>query len=408
MTETHNPSPTPDHHAITAEHLVPRISMGANTIGLGRSAVALRLEDAPDIEAQERALQSARYTLQEVEEEDRDRMNNLLCESMPNGLKQLLGAEQTGESGFDVIGLLTATEGFGRDRRYIVPDQTFANFLDWHHHKLAAKQAELDNSAEQYKAAFVADIHKAIDEGWMPASVLEQLPRLDNVKMILDDGFTTMVDKKGGYAGKINNSDVRGVALSPEMLRESPKNLTYHEFLHIIAGTDIDPSRIDDSVSSQETNRGMLRLLGRYGGHAIDEATVEHITLALIGGNVDAIKPEDRGETQDEAIYYANRTFLDTLCYSGKKKIDIRLFVAEHFRQPDLSIDWDRAHMMHRAFGDPLPEDPNSEPNPALIEAMHQSFAFTDVIAEVKALRSDSMFTIEAYTKSLQERAAAA
>jgi hypothetical protein len=188
--------------------------------------------------------------------------------------------------------------------------------------------------------------------------------------------------------------------VDPEELKAEPRKLVFHEFTHVLGGYNSETNH--DTVE----NRALFRLFGRNGGRAVNEAYVEDFTLALVDGNMDTTNP-DAPERQDAKIYKDYRGLLHTLCSAGIEKIDIRLFGAEHFRQPDLTIDIERAKLMHQAFGDPLPDVSDREPNPELVAALHRSFPFTDVIAEISAFKTESWDDAKIYATQLRERALA-
>lgn len=386
-------APTPHYEAVASEHMSPDRS-----IGLGRSAVNLRLKEDTEPERITNAIQDVRYQLREAlfDEEKHEKMNTIINTPLPEGLKRILGAEDAGEPGFDMVGLLIAK----KDRKFVVSDDALANFVDWHNHKLAEKQAELDQYSERYKEEFKQAFQEAAEKGWVPASALQQLSKLDKTRLVVDDGFTTTLKGTLGYAKTDEYGDKTVVMDPDELQHDNPKELTFHEFIHVLAGSD---SEVDTRSAE---NRALFRLFGKYGGRVVNEAYDEDLTLALLYGDIDMTDP-DAPERQDKKIYQDYRHVLHVLCSAGTEQIDFRLFGAEHFRQPDLSIDIERAKTMHQLFGDPMPDVSDREPNPELVAALHRSFPFTDVIAEISAFESDNWDDAKAYAMQLRERAMA-
>lgn len=396
MSETY--AVPPQHEALAAEHISPD-----RAIGIGRRVVEQRLNETIDAETSKMNLENERYALKSIPFEDRDKANALLNTHFPPGLKRVLGSEDAGEPGFDLVGYLTQKDRPGLRSDYVVSDGAFANFLEWHNYQLAQKQEKIDNLMESHKEGFKQAIYKAVAEGWAPESAIQHLDRVDTAKVIVDDGFATELAGLHGYTYVDKHGNHMVVAEPSELEDDSSSELAFHEFTHIVAGWDIDPK---DLIRRDKPVHGLYRVFGSKGGRIMNEAFDQDFSFAMISGNIDITDPK-APEQKDSRSYYEERELLHTLCTAGARKVDIRLFSAEYFRQPDLSVDLERAQMMHQVFGDPMPDTTDHEPNVQLLEALQQSFPFADVVAEISELHPENKEMVQNYAQSLRERAAA-
>jgi len=208
-----------------------------------------------------------------------------------------------------------------------VSDETALNVLQRHNYYHAQNQRfyereELPEIRERYKTS----ITRAVDEGWIPASLLTKLGCLDEIPVFLDDGFE--VQRVGADAFTNGTEITMGPAIEGH-----PLNYT-HEANHVLAGIDILPEKTKDNWRNSSGLSRIFRLrplfrstaMPNTGGSALNEAMTERMATALISGDIDTPPKVD-----DMQHYVREQWLLNTLCSKGVKPVDIRLFVAAYF-----------------------------------------------------------------------------
>lgn len=210
---------------------------------------------------------------------------------------------------------------------YVVSDDALLNFLEWHNFELKKSQAEYDGQHEEQKKLFLEKLDAAIKAGWIPEWVNDWAGnRVADTVVVVDDGFETEYRSIAGNAERYPDGPDE-VVISPLKTRR-PERLMTHEFVHVIDGykTPIRSARYS----------GLYQLFAQESPLAakvaLNEAVVEHLSDSMFSGkSIDVIDPRSRERRTANGIYAKERYLLNTLANMGKKKIDIRTFVAAHF-----------------------------------------------------------------------------
>ncbi len=219
---------------------------------------------------------------------------------------------------------------------YKIDDRTFLNFLDWYNHANLNRQHDLKQVIDDRKIMFKSFIEKAVNDGWMPASVLDLGPqKLNAVAVEVDDGYELLKcqDKQAAEEGLylkgiFNDHDLNNPLI---LLRSiaADSSTFIHESVHAVTGYGNYYDYCDhaNEISGYIVSVGSMgKIFQGDGKTIIDEAVTEHITQSLLYESVDIIKPKNKNGS-----YYEFRNLLDALCNQGAEKIDIREFIAAYF-----------------------------------------------------------------------------
>lgn len=214
------------------------------------------------------------------------------------------------------------------DKTFKYPNEIFANIMERYQYNLAKFQAEFDSELEIYKENFRIRIRKAIELGWIPASVEDKLHRIDSVTLAIDDGFYFQNGTKGD-ALSIHKDGIYEVVLANEV-RDDPERIITHEFIHILEGANPDDT---DNLKRS----GMYKLFKtRKAGTLLNEAVVEHLADSIYSmEDIDTIDPRKPARTDE--FYKDYRHVLNGIANFGKQAIDIRLIVATYFEDANVS-----------------------------------------------------------------------
>ncbi|HUC89659.1 MAG TPA: hypothetical protein VMR45_02570 [Patescibacteria group bacterium] len=263
------------------------------------------------------ALDKDRRQLGSLKGDDRGKATEFLgLESMPAGLRQMVSS--SAEAGVDVPvfdRLLSA------DATNSVPNKTLLNILEWHNYILGKRQQEFDShQAAAEKQKFSQAVQAANTSGWMPIAALSNAQdRLPRTSIVLDDGFATSIRDHSHGSLSLNSCgyDYR-VLLEPN----APNHTLSHEFSHVIAGEDDDPSQ----ENGKSKLRGLTRIFGdNPGSTLLDEAIAEHLALSLDKGALEDVNMLN--QHNDDRRYHSGGALLMALCAMGAKPIDVRRFI---------------------------------------------------------------------------------
>ncbi len=325
---------------IAPDHISPE-----RGIGLGREAVSAAFNDMDtcgplpyfseslgrhvtaypcDVNhIREAYMKNARQKLHELSDEQKGMFEVLIGQQpMPQWLNELVGLNEADihdpnvDKTTPLISKLTQKDAEGN---YTVGDRTFQNFLEWHNYCLTQEQKAFDTQKETYVRTFDEALQQAVKAGWMPKKALLRLGRLNSAIIVVDDGFDTDLEGRGGYKSlSLTDTGKAVIVLSPD--RMSRKHTFMHEAVHVIHGRQLDDG---------EGNYGRYKIGELFDGKefaskTIVEACVEHITGALEGDDIDDLKPEEHKQAY---AYHEQRRLLQALCETGVEKVDIRLFI---------------------------------------------------------------------------------
>lgn len=283
---------------------------------------------------------------------------------MPAWLRD--SVEPTGKRfrrGKEILDRLTAQNA---DGEYEVSDETFLNVLEWHNHRQWMKQADFErDTLPVWRGRYENRVNKAISEGWLPSALRKTMGRLDNTKVWLDDGWSTTLQGFDGQVDKSYGNQEAFVRLAPG----TSERVITHEFNHVLEGRDNQSPEEFPDISED----GLYRLFDGFTivGHALNEATVEHLALSLVSGDYHKIlDPKKMGS---DSSYKVERGLLSVLCEDGYHKVDIRMFFAAHFESGH-----DREVLgKHSAAA-------------KLQRALRRAFPFGDVVETMGALKPEN------------------
>jgi hypothetical protein len=257
--------------------------------------------------------------------EDASRM--LALDEMPVVLRKAVSGYEPGQKDSDARYLYDRLNKKNEDGTHAVSDETFLNVLQWHNYRLSKKQQQYEtNEVPALKSRFRSKITEAVQEGWLPPDVSQNLARLDNTRVFIDDGFFSHLD--GADASMIRSSDYRYmVNVGPEAKVLS----VMHEFTHVVEGHGADAHEI-----------GIERMMGKTkGSQRLREGIVDHVASSLENGSfevTDSLRNPNENPRSD--VHYWRSLFLiDALCNYGLEPIDIRLVIAANLENDASSPD---------------------------------------------------------------------
>lgn len=257
-----------------------------------------------------------RKQLEKLGPEQREELDEILCEDVPSPfIEQRLG-EIAGTGYTDKL------VAKGWLDRYLVDDDLFINFMENHNAQAAQRQRHYDEEiAPVMRTEFREKVEQGIKDKWLPKDAKWHLPRLERTTVVLDDGFRTTVRNLGGYIKrkKKDPENDYGVVIAPPQMHDPHTHS--HEFTHVLEGEELLPPY---ELERMAPKHGLYRLFGdNLGGTAVNEAVVEHVAECLEGKSVDIIDPRQT----DNSNYRVYRDLLFILSTKGKKQIDARLWI---------------------------------------------------------------------------------
>ena len=203
--------------------------------------------------------------------------------------------------------------------KHAVSDETVLNFAQWYMGLTLDKQKEYDAEISGFREQYKDRVRSAVDAGWIPTRVINNLRNIDNTDVIQDDMFATIANGAHGWYDAYSSIDVDGrstILVSPIETEQSTKDETLtHEWTHALA---------NDTEEKYNRTRLLRELFGEAGSFTINEGLTEHLAQSLIHGDFDTIDPGLR--TPKGSSYAEFRTLLDKICNGGNVKIDIREF----------------------------------------------------------------------------------
>lgn len=322
-----------------------------------RVAVLINPDDGPVTDPYRTQLYLARHMVKAaLKSGEASYVNGLLVPTgMPEWLRRATGTE-------DDPSVLAAN--LARDKT--MSEETALNVLQLHNWQHAKRQQsyereELPKIKDRYKTAVI----QAVEDGWMPTSVLTRLDRLDETPVFLDDGFK--LETMGAAASTLNGTEVTMGPFVDEHDQHYP-----HEANHVLAGVDVLPEKTKDNWRNSSGLSRIFRLRPLFrsttikdtGGSALDEALTERIATALLSGDIDTPPKVD-----DMDSYIRQQVLLNTLCNKGVQPVDIRLFIAAYFEdgveRDKLGADSAAAH---------------------LVSALEEAFPRIDVMSKLSSL----------------------
>jgi hypothetical protein len=357
---------------------------------VGSSAVKLALEQAMetgevDDEHLRNELAIVRHQLEDMSIPAKKRLNNFIemhtdnlfienilrnipLEHIPTkGLLSIFKKDRPqylpADKNVDWVSTLTRKDA---QDNFLVDDRTFLNFLEWHNYELAEGQKELDALAEVLKQQFADKVGQAVKDNHLPEAALHNLVKLNEIKLILDDGteLKTFQDhQQGGKVHTASYKDAREAVIMTMPLGFKPDNRTVsHEFAHVIDG--------ENRWKKFYPNLSIML------GEPINEAVTEHIAQSLDNGKFDIISPAQRGDTEHTSAYLAYRELLSTLINDGAEPVDINDFYNVYFAND------------HGQNGqpDPAAEDQFNRYWNKLVNSLERAWPEMDVVDRIRAL----------------------
>jgi hypothetical protein len=399
VTVQNDVSPTPRFVDILDEHVSP-----AEHVGLGKNIARAALQHAYRVvesntnqprneELQAQRLERMRSYLENITiSQGRILQEQLLSEPHSEWLMDRLGLDMENDPDPDIALIKRLIMRQGKEP--LVSDELFVNFLEWHNHALAQMQHELDAREGQLKSEFAHDIRRMVSTGELDHSLLSKLDRLDSVKLVVDDGLQTDMMGLRGVAESAKDGSAHIIVIAPSQLGDV-HSVLWHELLHILDGhSERMGEEGDESAFSSLRSHGLNRLFGaEKGGEVMNEVIVEHLSVALLedkdpyeGGELLSGISSGRSTEGHSHIYRkeGNELF-GVLLNSGVRKVGLRGFVSTHFE--------DGADARRKGEG---------SFESMLVNDLRRAFPFTDVIDEIKKLRTKD--EVSDYARSLKKR----
>jgi len=185
------------------------------------------------------------------------------------------------------------------------PEQ-FMNFVQWHNFRMKRINDAPETKAviAQEKQEYKGFIEKFAEQGVL--SLRETtMDDLEHVHVVIADVFNTGIRGWAGYYPIQPNRNIRYVAVSNNFV----KSATKHELNHAV--------------------------LGEFKHRWLNEATTEHISVAMQNGEM-----HDTNALLDLGIYYEERLLLDLIMNYGKYDISLAILLYGYTEQKDdQSID---------------------------------------------------------------------
>ncbi|MDB5181295.1 MAG: hypothetical protein JWP13_58 [Candidatus Saccharibacteria bacterium] len=333
--------------------------------------------------------QTVRRQLESLPDDHRTTINRVFASQPPSPwIEKQLGLEDVPSLFQDHVGALLEQDDEGN---YVVGDRHLLNFLDWHNHALAGAQAEVEAIAPQIKQEFADTFRRLVATEGLRESALDNLARLEDTRLFVDDGFNTTVNSILGYAHNSRDIFTQDYHVVFAPTEEDNVATRIHELNHIIEGKD---SVIERDKNGQEYAldiAGVEQVFGHdIGGRALREAINEQTTDGMLYGKLDVLNPD--AKVRRNATYIAARTLLYTLAEKGLSKVDFKAFQNAQYED---GIDAEQ-----------LGED---SAQAQLRKELQEAFPFTDVVGEISRLHvhegEDADEVILQYAHNLEARA---
>jgi len=237
---------------------------------------------------------------------------------------------------FDWAEVLTAKkEGI----EYLVGDELFLNFLEWHNYQLARQQKEIDSQVELLKMELMTEINEMIECGYLPESAGAHCDKLNKVQVYIDDG-TLMKAKNERSISIVGTSYINTRTGEHEIgllcnKMEDCRYVIRHELIHTINGSI--PQEYREGVFREVIGARFLSVesaLNASMPKPINEALTEHLNSCLDHGDFNLIDPDLREKKYGEAYESTYRTYrklLSILIASGQKQLNLRDFYDLYF-----------------------------------------------------------------------------
>lgn len=350
------------------------------TVGLGSGVVGSMLDHSFGWDEQGRTTEEmygdylaenaakVRGRLESLDDKQRITINRMFAaEPASPWVEKNLGLDEVPPLFQDFVGAMTKKT---EKDEYAVGDIQLLNALEWHNHALAGMQAEMDARAPELKQELVDRFHRLVRQGWLPDSALGNLDRLQQTRLVLDDGFTSTVHNRLGYMHDTldKGSGEYHVVFAPN--EENNPATRLHELSHIVEGKDFVAVKDENGKSRIVTIGGVEQVFGDgLGGRSLREAVNEQQTDGMLHGRMGVLDPAAR--VRRHAVYKPERTLLFALAEKGLKKVDFRLFLAAQYED---GVEAERLG--------------GRSAQATLGRALKAAFPFTNVVDEVSRLHT--------------------
>ncbi|MET1033072.1 MAG: hypothetical protein ABWX94_01075 [Candidatus Saccharimonadales bacterium] len=250
--------------------------------------------------------------------------------AMPPGVHAMMDDADGGSKHSDNFSTMERLIARGEHQGFKIPAETALNVMQWHNKNLSDKQLVFEAEVVAPLKQEVAEgVQAAVADGWMPASAIDNLSRLDRTDVYMDDGTNTQARHAHGSARSYID-DKHEVVVDPRASHRT----RVHELMHVLSGIDFPANTnrntsllgpiIDNSQSSLE------RLNPSSGGivlSALTEAVNELATVSILEGYKPDANLLDRVK-KAPPVQKEGWVLLDALANKGEKHIDPRLFIA--------------------------------------------------------------------------------
>jgi hypothetical protein len=220
-----------------------------------------------------------RNALMELPKDQRLALNRALSSHEASQfLKHTIGVDKEAPTP-DYVAELIAKKA---DGSYKIDDEVWTNFLEWHQFNLVRQQRELDKQAPAIKQNFTDLIENAVDSGQLPKLATDNLSRLPDIPLIIDDHFMWLDSHTMGFHGGIRGIKDSAIILDPNHVAD--QCVLTHELLHAISS--------NNGGESNESGLEKLYPQSKYLATVFNEGMTQYLTTKLLIDTVESSAQE--------------------------------------------------------------------------------------------------------------------
>ncbi len=228
-----------------------------------------------------------------------------------------------------------------------IPAELLMKFLVVHFERVQEQQKFLERIVPEIKNEFKEAVTEAVEQGLLPASVIQVVDRIDDIQVWLKDELFTLVkdNSQNDATTKLGTFNAWGHVMvnnilfkdSEEDTLRNIKETLFHEFMHELSGRSLSMRHHVDFAKQEFP---VLKKVGtqiRQRYTWLNEAITEWLTLKLIGAQYDE---SDMTQYKGSQSYIKERKELDRLISLG---LEEEVILAAYF-QNFLSSDQPQEH----------------------------------------------------------------
>jgi len=209
------------------------------------------------------------------------------------------------------------------------PIDAFIEAAKEYNERIEKQKEQLDLFVEQTKSEFIQALQQGVKDGWLPETILANIHRLEDIRVILDDKMSSLLDNIEGSHSPEGTLSVSNEDLTHNDLNALRQKL-FHEMLHEIAGLSVNLSLdTEGRLQIDQRKSGVQVSSERFSW--LNEAITEWLALRLSKYDGDTSTFAYKGSRG----YPRERYELDSLFEKGlEEDIVIRAYF-ENFRSDE-------------------------------------------------------------------------